>query len=192
VDDKKIRKNLFWLDDKHGWLIALEADNRADWLRLHTASLDETITPHRSNPLAEHIMPIDMEGYWFQFGPGKNQRHGAGAREVIRGKAQDSPLLAVRAEDAPQAQAAHVEAEPVSLATPAVGETLIGLFCSGNIREAILGDLAEKFEERASERGASYARAWYWWQVARSFGPFAWRWGRRLVALDDLRQLIGW
>lgn len=82
--------------------------------------------------------------------------------------------------------------KPSTPVAPRLAETLAGLLCDRSLREPILGDLAELFEERALRRGEKHARAWYWLQVGRSFGPFALRWGRRLAELDDLRQLIGW
>ena len=74
---------------------------------------------------------------------------------------------------------------------PRLGEVLAGLLCDPALREAILGDLAERFEERVRRRGPKAAKAWYWWQVVRSFGPFAWRWARRLIELDEILQRIG-
>ncbi|HEV2816822.1 MAG TPA: permease prefix domain 2-containing transporter [Allosphingosinicella sp.] len=98
-------------------------------------------------------------------------------------------LVAMRNHGAHAADESTIE---VKAAAPPLGETLIAIFCGPAMKEAILGDLAEKFEERTRERGEKNARIWYWWQVARSFGPFAWRWGRRAMELDDLRRLIGW
>jgi hypothetical protein len=55
----------------------------------------------------------------------------------------------------------------------------------------VLGDPAEQFEARAGRDGPRSARAWYWWQVARSFGAFGWRWAQRLVQLQAVLRLIG-
>ena len=38
---------------------------------------------------------------------------------------------------------------------------LVGLFCSRDMREAVLGDLDEKFAELAERRGVRIAKAWY-------------------------------
>lgn len=73
---------------------------------------------------------------------------------------------------------------------PRAGEFLIGLFCTRGLREAIVGDLAEKFQERAAT-STRRARAWYWFQVVRSFGAFGWGWVRRLAELDAIFQRIG-
>jgi hypothetical protein len=72
-----------------------------------------------------------------------------------------------------------------------MGEALIGLFCGHAFRDAVLGDLAEMFEARAARDGARSARTWYWWQVARSFAAFGWRWAQRLVQLQAVLRLIG-
>ena len=82
-------------------------------------------------------------------------------------------------------------AEPIIPAAPRTGEILIGLFCGRDRREDMLAVLADRFEDKARYRGARYARRWYWREVARSFGPFAWQWARRLVELDALLKLIG-
>ncbi len=50
---------------------------------------------------------------------------------------------------------------------PRLAQSLIGLLCHRNTRDAVLGDLAEEFATRASE---SRRRAWFWYwgQVVRS------------------------
>ncbi len=74
---------------------------------------------------------------------------------------------------------------------PKAGEVLIGLFCGRDRREDMLAVLADKFEEKARDHGGRYARTWYWWQVACSFGPFALQWARRLIELDEIFRRIG-
>ena len=76
-------------------------------------------------------------------------------------------------------------------AVPRAGEVLIRFFCRGDFREAILGDLAEKFADRVEENGAFSARWWYWRQVARSTAAFTWRWIRRLAEIDEVLERIG-
>ena len=80
---------------------------------------------------------------------------------------------------------------PEIAAVPKLGEKLIGLFCQRDFREPILGDLAERFSERAQRKGAKAARRWYWRQVIRSTGAFIWRWARRLVEFDEVLKRIG-
>jgi hypothetical protein len=76
-------------------------------------------------------------------------------------------------------------------AAPRFGELLITLVCGQHRQEAVLGDLAEGFAARARIRGLRNANAWYWWQVAKSVGPFGWRWAQRLVQLQAVLRLIG-
>jgi hypothetical protein len=164
VDDRKVKKTSYSVHDKLNRRIQVYLDkNGIEWVKGD----------------ADAFVFIDDEG---------NQT-------VIEAATLDDAhaILADRNSGAHATDRGFID--PTSLISPrapAVGETLIGLFCERNMREAILGDLAEKFETRAAEHGEKNARAWYWWHVARSCGPFAWRWARRLVALDDLRQLIGW
>ncbi|HYD36651.1 MAG TPA: hypothetical protein VEA60_03500 [Allosphingosinicella sp.] len=73
---------------------------------------------------------------------------------------------------------------------PRAGEALVGLFCRREIREAVLGDLDEKFAELAERRGARIAGAWYWGQAARSALFFGLRWGRRLLELEAILKRI--
>ncbi|MET1111792.1 MAG: permease prefix domain 2-containing transporter [Allosphingosinicella sp.] len=80
--------------------------------------------------------------------------------------------------------------EPTRPTPPRAGEMLVGLLCKRDIREAVLGDLDEKFAELAERRGAGVAKAWYWSQAARSVLFFAVRWGRRLLALEAILKRI--
>lgn len=88
-------------------------------------------------------------------------------------------------------RAANWIGEPAVPKVPHIGEAIIGLICGSTMREAILGDLAERFEERACREGARSAQAWYWRHVAKSIGAFAWRFARRLIELDEILQRIG-
>jgi DNA-binding CsgD family transcriptional regulator len=73
---------------------------------------------------------------------------------------------------------------------PIVAEALVGVFCKREMREAVLGDLDEKFAELAERRGAGSAKAWYWGQAGRSVLFFAVRWGRRLLELEAILKRI--
>lgn len=75
-------------------------------------------------------------------------------------------------------------------APPWAGEALVSLFCKRDLREAVLGDLDEKFAEVAERRGAKVAKAWYWSQAGRSVLFFAVRWGRRLLELEAILKRI--
>jgi hypothetical protein len=74
---------------------------------------------------------------------------------------------------------------------PLVAEWLMSLLCKRDVREAVLGDLAERFQERAELDGLRSAQLWYWRQLARSFGRFAWSWLVRVAELHSLLRLIG-
>ena len=82
------------------------------------------------------------------------------------------------------------QAPPAPPVPPRFGEVLVGLFCKRELREAVLGDLDEKFAELAERRGANVAKAWYWSQAARSALFFAVRWGRRLLELEAILKRI--
>lgn len=73
---------------------------------------------------------------------------------------------------------------------PRIGQGIVSLL-SGEMREAVLGDLAERFEKRVAQRGEQNARVWFWWQVTRTTAQFSLRWVRRLVELDAVLQRIG-
>jgi hypothetical protein len=73
---------------------------------------------------------------------------------------------------------------------PRLGKALAGLFCRRDLREAVLGDLDEKFAELAERRGVNFAKAWYWSQAGRSALFFAVRWGRRLLELEAILKRI--
>lgn len=44
------------------------------------------------------------------------------------------------------------------------------------VRSAVLGDLADEFEEIRADRGVFNARAWYRQQALRTTASFAWEW----------------
>ena len=109
-------------------------------------------------------------------------------------QAEEAP---VKADDRGPAASDDVSLEPPMEAiksappsAPVVGEALVGLFCKRDMREAILGDLDEKFAELAERRGARFAKAWYWSQAGRSVLFFAVRWGRRLLELEAILRRI--
>lgn len=95
--------------------------------------------------------------------------------------------------EAPEVEIEAAVGPPESLVPPVpprVGEALVGLFCRREMREAVLGDLDEKFAELVERRGARVAKAWYWSQAARSALFFAVRWGRRLLELEAILKRI--
>jgi hypothetical protein len=189
VDDRRIRNDIYWIDDEErarrnhlDWL------DGADYIRACNAPLDEQV----ERMLLEAARQTSEK--WEILA---NPHHFPGGRISSRADLVFLPRASGAGVEGPATSASQrsdpvaVETQPTLPTAPRICEVLVGLFCSRVHREAILGDLAEKFEARALSNGARRARAWYWWQVARSFGPFAWRWGRRLVALDGLRRLIG-
>lgn len=104
-----------------------------------------------------------------------------------------SPRAPERSQDWTGSVPEEPSADSRSLAPPApppFGEALVGLFCSRDMREAVLGDLDEKFGELAERRGCNFAKAWYWGQAARSALFFAFRWGRRLLELETILKRI--
>jgi hypothetical protein len=54
---------------------------------------------------------------------------------------------------------------------PALGESLLVLFCPANRADAVLGDLAEQFEIEVQKKGIKRATLLYWTRAIRSFGP---------------------
>jgi hypothetical protein len=54
---------------------------------------------------------------------------------------------------------------------PALGESLLVLFCPASLADAVLGDLAEQFESEVQKKGIKRARLLYWARAIRSFGP---------------------
>jgi hypothetical protein len=81
---------------------------------------------------------------------------------------------------------------PTEPSEPLIAEWLMSLLCSSSeVREAVLGDLAERFQERAELDGLRSAQLWYWRQLAQSFGRFAWSWIVRAAELHSLLKLIG-
>jgi hypothetical protein len=57
------------------------------------------------------------------------------------------------------------------ISPPALGESLLLLFCPTNRADAILGDLAEQFETEVQKKGIKRATLLYWVRAIRSFGP---------------------
>lgn len=109
---------------------------------------------------------------------------------TLHGDAQRAFYEATTAAALPSKAPVKALACDARAAPPRAGEMLIGLFCRRDIREAVLGDLDEKFAELAERRGAKVAEAWYWGQAGRSVLFFAVRWGRRLLELEAILKRI--
>lgn len=92
---------------------------------------------------------------------------------------------------APAGEAENWIGEAPPPTVPRAGEIMARLFCERDRREDVLAVLADRFEDKARDHGARHARRWYWREVARSFGPFAWQWVRRTAELATLLKLIG-
>lgn len=150
--------------------------------------LIEEMTGNR--PSREGLMRRTKEE-WAKAGMSHEDRKAALAiLEALYGEREAAAAAAGTAPVSPDI--ATVVGVPV-LAPPTpsrAGEALIGLFCKREMREAVLGDLDEKFAELAERRGANFAKAWYWSQAARSVLFFAVRWGRRLLELEAILKRI--
>jgi hypothetical protein len=82
--------------------------------------------------------------------------------------------------------------DPSDLMIPEIGEKLLPFIVPRKLRDAIAGDLAEDFRDRASRRGRRYALFVLWWDIGelciRRFGPTA---IFTAVAMW-FRQKLGW
>jgi hypothetical protein len=75
-------------------------------------------------------------------------------------------ITEVSADTAPSAEQAHDASNP-----PAVPEFLLRLLATSKHREAVLGDLNERFALNCAKRGFSRARMLYWAEAAQSLLP---------------------
>jgi putative ABC transport system permease protein len=66
---------------------------------------------------------------------------------------------------------------------PILAERLLGAFTSSRLRDSLLGDFAEIFENDRAVYGERSARLRYWANVLISLGPLAWRWLERFLPL---------
>jgi hypothetical protein len=70
---------------------------------------------------------------------------------------------------------------------PRTAELLLdGLIANAAVKDAVLGDFAEEWAERASRDGARAANRWYRWQVLRSVPPLVRAWPRHAGWLTAL------
>jgi hypothetical protein len=76
------------------------------------------------------------------------------------------------------------------LKPPRFGQYLLYLFVPRKIREPLMGDLEEQFEEVAATFGRRKARFWYYVQVARAFWPILAKWGLLAWAGQLFSKLI--
>ena len=71
---------------------------------------------------------------------------------------------------------------------PRLAAALLSVAVDPRRRDAVLGDLAEEYGERASETGRVRARLWYWLQVLGSIPPLL---GRRIAVAGRYRRSRG-
>lgn len=77
------------------------------------------------------------------------------------------------------------------MSAPPAAETLLGGFLADpDLREAVLGDLAEAWSERADDDGARAANVWYREQALRTAPHLFAAWWRGAAA-DELRRTLG-
>jgi hypothetical protein len=67
----------------------------------------------------------------------------------------------------PKSEDAHVN-------PPGLGEALLIIFAPTRRADAMLGDLAERFNDDVEKKGLKRARLLYWARVLRSIGPMIW------------------
>lgn len=75
---------------------------------------------------------------------------------------------------------------PKRSSPPATAAFLLAFVAPKNLAQALLGDLEEIFQKNAERFGDSQARRMYWLEVARSFGPLAWQWIKRMGLITFL------
>jgi hypothetical protein len=64
--------------------------------------------------------------------------------------------------------------EKVHVNPPGLGEALLVIFAPKRRVDAMLGDLAERFNDDVEEKGLKRARLLYWARVLQSIGPMLW------------------
>jgi hypothetical protein len=72
---------------------------------------------------------------------------------------------------------------------PDRAEFLLYLFLSKKDSEAVAGDLEERWRKIKKKFGNGRANFWYWTQVIRSIGPFAWAAMKRVSGLLALLEM---
>lgn len=80
-----------------------------------------------------------------------------------------------------------IESEDRSIKPPEAAESLIAFFTPPKVREAVLGDLAEAFEDNVVRLGPKAAARSYWWHVIGGGVSFL---GPRLIALLGLDAIL--
>ena len=60
-------------------------------------------------------------------------------------------------------------------------DSWLSLMVNAEILDALIGDLQQRHDLIASTEGTLKADFWYWNQLLRSLGPFAWAWLKRIA-----------
>ena len=69
---------------------------------------------------------------------------------------------------------------------------IIELISTPATRDAVIGDLLEARDKIMEQHGERKARFYFWWQVARTIGHFAYAWVRRLRWIAVALGFVGW
>jgi hypothetical protein len=78
-----------------------------------------------------------------------------------------------------------------TLQPPRDAHFLFWMFLDPKTCDAIVGDLEERYRLIFKTFGRRRANFWYWTQAARSVGPIAWAWAKK-IALKPLISVIIW
>jgi hypothetical protein len=70
-------------------------------------------------------------------------------------------------------------------------ERLVAMFLSPELREAVIGDLQERYGELIEESGYTRATLWFWRQIVTSLAPFAWVTLKRISGLEAIYRRMG-
>lgn len=92
--------------------------------------------------------------------------------------------------DSLQAIYSNRKETPSAPTVPAAAERMLAWALPVAMQEAMLGDFAQRFHERVAKDGVRAARAWYWWQTARSILPLLLRLGGKLLAIRELLEKL--
>jgi hypothetical protein len=69
---------------------------------------------------------------------------------------------------------------------------ILEMISTPTTRDAVIGDLIEARDKVKAQYGERKARIYFWWQVSRTIGHFAWAWVRRLRWIAVALGFVGW
>ncbi|MHC1944020.1 hypothetical protein IF803_06500 [Bradyrhizobium sp. UFLA06-06] len=89
----------------------------------------------------------------------------------------------------------HAAPPPKRSSPPVTAAFLLAFIAPKDSAQALLGDLEEMFQKNAERFGDKQATRMYWFEVARSIGPIAWQWVKKMgfitFLVDYLRTKFG-